>query len=111
MPKTAALHAAVFQLSAKNLRGGVQTPPGPARVNSSASVKGYIFKINVYPFDILAYIWELTRDGSWVHEKNAVEKKFTRLYAHQSSSTSSGCVMRSYGQMKKQMIFADAMHH
>ena len=30
MPKTAALRAAVFQISAKNLKGGVQTPP-PAR--------------------------------------------------------------------------------
>ena len=35
MPKTAALRAAVFALSAKNRKGGVQTPtpPGPARVN------------------------------------------------------------------------------
>ena len=34
VPKTAALRAAVFQLSSKNLRGGgcSNTPPGPARV-------------------------------------------------------------------------------
>ena len=34
MPKTAALRAAVFALSAKNRTGGVQTPPGPARVKA-----------------------------------------------------------------------------
>ena len=34
MPKTAALRAAVFALSAKNRKGGVSKhPPGPARVN------------------------------------------------------------------------------
>ena len=33
MQNLAALRAAVFPLSAKNLRGGVKPPPGPARVN------------------------------------------------------------------------------
>ena len=33
MQKTAALRAAVFSLSAKNRKGGVQTPPSRARVN------------------------------------------------------------------------------
>ena len=41
MPKTAALRAAVFQLSAKNLRGGgcSNTPPGSARVKSKSYLK------------------------------------------------------------------------
>ena len=35
MQTLAALHAAVFPLSAKNLRGGVKPPPGPARVKTT----------------------------------------------------------------------------
>ena len=36
VPKTAALRAAVFEISAKNRRGGCSNtpPPGPARVNT-----------------------------------------------------------------------------
>ena len=33
MPKPEALRAAIFQLSAKNLKGGCSNTPGPARVN------------------------------------------------------------------------------
>ena len=64
MQKTAARRAAVFSLSAKTARGGGQTPPSRARVNSYLLLKfvlgeeifvpfGFFFLFTLFPFTFM----------------------------------------------------------
>ena len=71
----AALRVAVFQLSAKNLKGGVQTPPGPARVNI------WGLKIRLESYNSREVIIELSNmhSGFWKSLKKWIDDSFKKI--------------------------------
>ena len=67
MPKTAALRAAVFQLSAKNLKGvSKHPPPGPARVKVSAGLTVDCQNVRYIVFFLLPGIDKMDSIAAWL---------------------------------------------